>query len=170
MAYISMIDYQTASTAARAAYDKHKKIGKITNMKKTLLNSVPAFNALMEWYTLRKEAQKFLSSLDINFFCYAISSENDCLICSTFFKKILKDENVAFEGFEFTDKQKLLIDYGRQLVKNPHNIEDSFFSRLKSVFTQEQIVLLTAFGAVMIATNLINNALKVELDENLIGY
>jgi len=170
MAYISMIDYETASPEARAAHDEHKKIGKITNMKKTLLNSVPAFNALMEWYTLRDEAAKFLTPLEINFFCYAISSENDCLICSTFFRKILRDENIDFNNFSFTDRQQLLISYGRGLVKNPHEIDPDIFTRLKELFTQEQIVLLTAFGAIMIATNLINSALKVELDGNLIGY
>ncbi|NLB35868.1 MAG: hypothetical protein GX824_00940 [Clostridiales bacterium] len=170
MAYISMVDYQTASPEARDAYDKHKKIGKITNMKKTLLNSVPAFKALMEWYTLRDEAAKFLTPLEINIFCYTISSENDCLICSTFFRKILRDENVDFNCFSFTDKQELLISYGRGLVTNPHDIDPAVFARLKELFTQEQIVLLTAFGAIMIATNLINSALQVELDGNLIGY
>jgi hypothetical protein len=94
MAYISMIDYETASPEARTAHDEHKKIGNITNMKKTLLNSVPAFNALMEWYTLRDEAAKFLTPLEINFFCYAISSENDCLICSTFSEKFLKTKTL----------------------------------------------------------------------------
>ena len=56
MAYISMMDYDNAPEEARAAHDAHAKIGRITNMKRTLLNSVPAFHALMEWYTLRDEA------------------------------------------------------------------------------------------------------------------
>ncbi len=170
MAYISMIDYETASPEVRAAYDEHQKIGKITNMKKTLLNSVPAFNALMEWYTLRDEAAKFLTPLEINFFCYAISAENDCLICSTFFRKILKDQSIDFNSFKFTERQELLISYGRNLVKNPRSMDDDVLAELKKLFNEEQIVLLTAFGAIMIATNLINSALHVELDGYLFGY
>lgn len=170
MPYIPMIDYGSASDEIRAAHDEHAKIGRITNMKKTLLHSVPAFKALMEWYPLRDEAAKFLSPLDINFFCYAISTQNDCLICSTFFRKILRDENIDFESFAFTPRQQTLVDYGRAMVADPKGIGDELFCELKKYFNDEQIVLLTAFGAIMIATNLINNTLKVELDGYLMGY
>ncbi len=139
-------------------------------MKRTLLNSVPAFNALMEWYTLRDEAAKFLTLLDINFFCYAISAQNDCLICSTFFRKILKDEQIDFENFEFSPFQQTLVDFGRAMVTNPREIGDDIFNRLKLSLNDEQIVLLTAFGAIMIATNLINTTLKIPLDGYLMGY
>jgi len=44
------------------------------------------------------------------------------------------------------------------------------FAELKHLFTEYEIVTLTAFAGLMIATNLINNALKVELDEYLIQY
>jgi len=170
MPFIPMIDYDTASKEVREAHDRHAKIGRITNMKRTLLNSVPAFNALMEWYTLRDEAAKFLSPLDINFFCYAISVQNDCLICSTFFRKILKDEQINFESFAFNPLEQTLVDFGRGMVTNPREIGDDMFEKLKQHFNDEQIVLLTAFGAIMIATNLINTTLKIPLDGYLMGY
>lgn len=170
MPYISMIDYETASDEIRTAHNEHAKIGRITNMKRTLLHSVPAFKALMEWYTLRDGAAKFLSPLDINFFCYAISAQNDCMICSTFFRKILRDENIDFERFAFNPLEQVLVDYGRAMVTDPKGIGDEIFNKLKQHFNEEQIVLLTAFGAIMIATNLINNTLKVELDGYLMGY
>lgn len=170
MPYIPMIEYDTAPEEIRKAHDEHIKVGKMTNMKRTLLNNVPAFKALMEWYPLRDEAAKFLSMLDINFYCYAISSQNDCHICSTFFRKILKDENIDFEGFKFNPLQQTLLDYGRALVEKPHDIDESIYDRLKQYFNDEQIVLLTAFGAVMIATNLINTSLKIPLDGYLMGY
>ncbi len=170
MSHITMVDYDAASEQARAAHDEHAKIGKITNMKRTLLHNVPAFRVLMEWYTLRDEAAKFLCELDISFFCYSISSQNNCHICSTFFRKILKDENIDFESFAFSPIQQTLVNYGRAMVENPKNISDELFAELKNHFDEEQIVVLTAFGAMMIATNLINDTLKVELDGYLAGY
>lgn len=170
MPYITMVDYNTASDEARAAHDEHAKIGQITNMKRTLLHSVPAFKVMMEWYTLRDEAAKFLAELDVSFFCYAISSQNHCHICSTFFRKILKDANIDFEHFAFNPLQQSLVDYGQALVTKPKNIGDEIFAELKKHFNEEQIVLLTAFGAMMIATNLINDSLQVELDGYLAGY
>ena len=38
------------------------------------------------------------------------------------------------------------------------------YAELARLFTPEQIVALTAFGAVMLATNVFNNALRVDLD------
>ncbi len=87
-----------------------------------------------------------------------------------FFKKILVDLNIDFDTFEFTEQEQELIEYGRALVADPENIPPELFDKLKARYTEEQIVLLTAFGAMMIATNLINTSLKVELDEVLIPY
>jgi hypothetical protein len=166
-----MVEYETASPEAKAQYDDQiSRHGRITNMKKTLLHSLPGFHALMEWYPLRDEAAKFLSDREINFYCYAISLQNDCLICSRFFSKILKDQDIDFDTFAFTSREELLNAYGRALVNNPSNIPDTLFAQLGELFNEEQIVLLTAFGSIMIATNLINTALSVKLDDYLLGY
>jgi len=44
------------------------------------------------------------------------------------------------------------------------------YRRLESYFLPAQIVTLTAFGALMVATNVVNNALEVELDDYLQPY
>ncbi|KAF5032558.1 hypothetical protein DSECCO2_615980 [anaerobic digester metagenome] len=92
------------------------------------------------------------------------------MICSTFFSKILEDLDIDFDNFEFTEEESDIIEYGQYLVKDPGNIPDKLFDKLKKRYTEEQIVLLTAFGSMMIATNLINTALKVELDDILVPY
>ena len=38
------------------------------------------------------------------------------------------------------------------------------YADLARLLTPEQIVALTAFGAIMLATNVFNNALRVDLD------
>lgn len=171
MPYITQVEYETASLEVKAQFDDQiQKHGRITNMKKTLLHSLPAFQTLMEWYPLEKEVEKFLGERVVNFYCYAISTQNSCLICSTFFRKILVDLEIDFETFEFTDEESLIIDYGRYLVKDPSNIPYDIFAKLKEKYSEEQIVLLTAFGSMMIATNLINTALQVDLDDILVSY
>lgn len=171
MAYIRQVNYEDALPEVRAEFDDQiQKHGRITNMKKTLLHSLPAFHTLMEWYTLKEEVEKFLSKRAVNFFCYAISTQNSCLICSTFFRKILEDLKIDFNNFSFTEEESEMIEYGRYLVKDPANIPEELFEKLKTRYTEEQLVLLTAFGSIMIATNLINTALKVELDDILVPY
>ena len=103
MAYISKVKYEEASDEVKALIDEQiRDHGKITNMKLTLLHSVPAYHALMEWFPLEETIEAFLGERAVNFFCYAISEENDCLLCSAFFRKILKDLNNEFDTFEIT--------------------------------------------------------------------
>lgn len=171
MARIPMVEYETASPQAKKEYDDQiAKHGRITNMKKTLLNNIPSFKALMEWYTLRDELALFLDDFSINIFSYAISSENSCLICSNFFKKILVDGGKDPNGSDLSEKEALLCEFGRACVDYPNEISNEMFSELKKFFTDEQIVTLTAFAGLMIATNLINNVLKVDLDGYLENY
>ena len=171
MAYISQLTYESAPAETRVQIDEWvKKHGPLTNMKWTLVHSLPAFHALMEWFPLEETIEKFLGERAVNFFCYAISTENDCLLCSTFFTKILKDLDIDFETFEFTDEERVLIDYGRAIVEDANNVPPEIFDRLKSYWNEEQIVAITAFATIMIATNLINKVLQVELDDELLPY
>lgn len=165
MAYISQVTYENASEEVKKLIDEQiRDHGKITNMKLTLLHSIPAYHALMEWFPLEETIEQFLGERAVNFFCYAISTENDCLLCSAYFNKILKDLNIDFDTFEFTDQENVLIKYGRAIVNDANNVPKEVFDDLKKYWNEEQIVAITAFATIMIATNLINKVLQVELD------
>ncbi|HEX2947908.1 MAG TPA: hypothetical protein VHT96_18370 [Clostridia bacterium] len=171
MARILPVEYENASDAAREQFDDQiGKHGRITNMKRTLLHSLPAFHALMEWYPLRDEVSGFIGDRGVNYFCYAISSQNDCLICSTFFRRILVEAGEDPDAPVFSEEEQTLVDFGRCCVTEPARVDDELYGRLKKLYSDEQIVSLTAFAGLMIATNLINNALQVELDEYLVSY
>ena len=171
MAYISQLKYEDAPEKTRKVIDQWvKEHGPLTNMKETLIHSIPSFHALMEWFPLEEEIESFLGERAVNFFCYAISTTNDCLLCSVFFKKILDDAGIDFEHFNFTEEENILIEYGRAIVKDANSIPPELFERMKEKWSEEQIVAITAFATIMIATNLINKALKIELDQELIPY
>jgi len=168
---IQPIDYDTAPPDARAAHDETiRKHGRVTNMKATLLHSPPAFHALMEWYTLRDVVQPFLGERLTYIFSHVISDENDCLICSTFFRRLLIDAGDDPDHFTLNERETLVADFGRRLAQPHARVSDDVFDRLSVAFTEEQIVALTAFGAMMVATNIINNALDVPFDDYLDPY
>lgn len=171
MPRIVPLDYDTAPPEARAAWDAHvRDHGRITNMKRTLLHSVPAFHALMEWYTLRDVVRPFIGDRGATIFSHAISAETDCLICSTFFRRILIDAGENPDQLVLDEREQLLVDFGRQLARDPKGVSDDLYARLAAHFTASQIVSLTAFGAIMVATNMFNDALRVDLDEYLEPY
>ena len=68
MARIPPVNYEDADRATQAAFDQITSAhGRMTNMKATLAHSLPALEALMQWYPLRDEVEKFLEPRDVAF-------------------------------------------------------------------------------------------------------
>lgn len=165
------IEREQAPAESRPIVDQQLAAhGRMTNMKKTLAHSPPALKALMEWYPLKDEVEPFLGPRRTILFAHAVSSATDCLICSTFFRRILIDAGEDVEHLALDPLDELVVEYGRQLAKDAHQVDHDLFHRLRTRFDHRQIVALTAFGALMLATNIFNNALRIELDEYLAPY
>ena len=171
MARIEPIEEAKARGAIREALEEVVAAhGRATNMKRTLARSPVALRSLMTWYDLRDEVAAFLGDRATLLFAHAISTGTDCLICSTFFRRILIDAGDNPDDPRLDDREALVVEFGRQLARDSHGVSDELFARLARVFDRDQIVGLTAFAGLMIATNLFNNALRVDLDEYLWSY
>ena len=171
MPRIAPLDTEAAAPDARAAAEAHVRThARMTNMKRTLLHSLPAFKALMEWYPLRDTVQPFLGERLTTLYAHAISAETDCLICSTFFRRMLIQTGENPDRLKLDEREAAVLEFGRALAVSPYKVTDEVYRRLGDHFTPPQIVALTAFGALMVATNVVNNALDVELDEYLLPY
>jgi len=157
--------------AARLELDKQLAAhGRVTNMKRTLAYSPVALRALMTWYELREEVIPFLGERRTNLFAHAVSSQTDCLICSTFFRRILSDAGENPDLLDLDEVEQALVGYGRQLARDANRVDDELFAQLSAQFSAAQLVTLTVFGGLMIATNVFNNALQVDLDDYLQPY
>jgi alkylhydroperoxidase family enzyme len=171
MPWIPPLEEGDAPEAARATADAHAATGgRMTNMKWTLAHSPAALDALLEWYPLHDRVVPILGERRTNLFCHAISVQNDCLICSTFFRRILIDDGEDPDRLALDELDELIVDFGRTLATDPHAVEHELRARLEQHFEPAEIVLLTAFGAIMVATNVVNDALGVPLDGYLEPY
>jgi alkylhydroperoxidase family enzyme len=168
MARISPISIDEAQPHARAELEHQIAAhGRTTNMKCTLARSPAALAALMQWYALYDVVLPVLGQRMTTLFSHAISSQTDCLICSTFFRRWLNEQGEDPDALQLDQRERDVVDYGRQLAVDAHGVPDELFGRLRSWLSEEQLVALTAFGGMMIATNIFNNALQVDLDEYL---
>ena len=170
MPRIAPLEYAALPPDAQAAHDAHLSVGRITNMKRTLLRSVPAFEGLMTWYPLRDTVKPFLGERLTTLFAHAVSSETDCLICSTFFRRLLIDSGEDPDRLELDEREAAVVAFGRALAVTPHRVPDPLYERVAAYFTDEQMVALAAFGALMVATNVFNNSIGVPLDDYLQPY
>jgi len=168
---IEPLEYQTATPDERATLDSiAERWGRATNMKRTLARSPVALRALMEWYPLHETVRPVLGERLTAIFCHAISSQSDCLICSTYFRRELIDAGENPDELVLDDRERAVVAFGRQITTDANGVDDALYARLDALFTPEQLVELTAFGALMIATNVFNNALRVDLDDDLQKY
>lgn len=172
MTFLPMTTPETRSAEATAAAERQvaQHGGRITNMKATLLTHVPSFDVYMGWYTLRDALVPFIGERAVALFSYAISDENDCLVCSVFFRRILIDNGEDPDDPQVTETEQLLIDWGRQIARDPAGVTDEFVERLERAFNPQLRVLLVAFAGQMVATNLFVTAGRVPLDEVLYDY
>lgn len=165
MPRIAPVNLTDLSPEARDAVDEHLRQGyRVTNEKLTLLHNVAAFEALeAQSYAVDRELQRLVGKRAADFFEYAISVENDCIVCTTYFGKLLRSMGIEdFEHFAFTPEEELMIEYGRAIAKNPKRIPDELFESLREVFDEETIVVMTTMAVFMIANNVFNDALQVE--------
>lgn len=171
MAFIPMTEYESADEAVRHEYDDQiAKHGRITNMKRTLLHDVQSFKTYMDWYTIYDELRPTFGDRALSIFSYAISTGNDCLICGTFFRKILVDAGEDPDNLALNETEQLLLDFGVQITRHPHSIDSGIYDKLRASYTDQQLVQLIAFAGIMYATNLFNTVAKVPLDEVLYSY
>jgi len=171
MDFIPMTEYEGANEVVRSRYDGQiAKYGRITNMKRTLLHNVKAFDVFMEWYPMADLCKEFIGERALSLYAYAISEGNRCLVCGTFFRKILIDSGDDPDSPVLSEEENLLMELGFSISEDPHNIDPETYAALKERYNDEQLVLLFAFAGMMTATNLFNTAAKVPLDEVLYEY
>lgn len=163
MPRITEIDIDKATQDVKKTVADHLSKGhRLTSEKRTLLHNIPAFLALEESsYTLDAELQRMIGKRAADFYEYAISVQNECFVCTAYFTNLLKKNGIDFDTFDFTDQERLLIEYGQAIAKDPKNVSDDLFGRMKQTFSEEELVVITTMGVLMIANNHFNDILQV---------
>ena len=164
MPIIDLVDLENAPDEVRQAADAHLARGySMTNEKRTLLHNVQSFEALEGMsYAVSAELQRFVTPRAAGLFEYAISLENECFVCSTYYRHAMQKYGITnLEDVDYTEDEALLIEYARAIVKDRKNIPEELFERLKAHLGQEGLVVLTTMAVFMVANNYFNDILKV---------
>jgi hypothetical protein len=142
---------------------------RVTNMKATLLRSLPAFDAFSHWKDVKAAVRALVGDHGVSVYSHAISTASGCLLCSTYFRRLLKNEGIEPNGWRPTGDDALLVELGA-VVGQAQPIAAALSARLKARFDDAAIVNLVAYGATMLATNAFNTALDIPLDDYLEPY
>jgi hypothetical protein len=171
MGRISDIEREHASPEQVAAYDDEvAHVGQVTNMKKAILHSLPAYKTYKGFYALQQAVRELVGVRAFNIFAYAISTGSDCVLCATFFRRLLKEEGIEPKDFSPTNIEALLLRVGQAIGAQRGELSDDMWGELKRHFDDSGIVTLVSFAGTMIATNIFNTVLEVDLDDYLAPF
>ncbi|MCD7871937.1 MAG: hypothetical protein LUG21_01235 [Clostridiales bacterium] len=168
MARVKFITESEVQGKAKEAYVDLKNHGKLTNMKEALLQDYATYYAFMGWYTSWDRLVEIIGLRAATIYAHAISTTNSCQLCSLFFISDLKALGIKPDDFVPDEKEKVLIELGKQIVKDPTNVSDELFAKLKGIYTDAEIVVIVGFAAQMIATNNFNSVLRIDVDKRLL--
>ena len=168
MARVEFVNPETLSGPAREAYEKLQSQGKLSNMKKTLLQDYATYDAFMGWYTSWNRVVEVIGLRAATIYAHAVSSTNGCLLCSLFFISDLAAIGEDADNINFSEEERVLATLGEQIVKDPTNVDEALFDELRKKYTDSEIVAIVGFAAQMIAHNDFNSVLNVVLDDRLL--
>jgi hypothetical protein len=168
MSHVKRIDTKPLDAATAAAFEEERaKNGKVTNMKATLLHSLPAYRVFSGWHTVKDEVRAAIGERALSLFSHAISSTSGCLLCSTYFRRLLVAEGIEPETFEPAGDEALIVALGYAIGNPGEPASPDLIRRLKARYDDRTLVNLVAYGSTMLATNVFNTTLGIELDEYL---
>jgi alkylhydroperoxidase family enzyme len=157
----------------QAAFEAHVRAypsTRITNMKATLGRSLTAFNVYMQWYPLYDEVKKITGNRLAYLYAHSISQGSNCPLCTTYFRRLIMENGERPDQLVLTGQEQALLDFGGAIATESGEVSEAVFKHIRELYSDEQIVVLTAFAGIMVATNLFNNALQVDIDEYLFPY
>ena len=163
--WISLVNIEEAPEVIRLAAEEHLSHGyRMTNEKRTLLHNRTAFEALEGMsYAMSAEMKRFTGHRAANIFQYAISLENDCLVCSTYYRRLMKSFGIEdLSEAVFTEEEELLIAYARAIARDHKHIPENLLNQLLERYGEEGVVVITTMGMFMIGNNYFNDILGVQ--------
>lgn len=168
MAHVKLVSRDDLSPEGQQRWDAEivRSGADPTHMKRALLNHLPTYDALMNWYPLYGEIERIVGKRGAVVYSFAISTQNECLLCTTYFRRALRERGEDINGRDFTEIEDDLAEFGRSLTRQ-HRSDPELVRRLIERYGEEGIVALVGFGILMIGNNITNSFLNVELDPGL---
>ncbi|MDO8489512.1 MAG: carboxymuconolactone decarboxylase family protein [Candidatus Omnitrophota bacterium] len=175
MVRIKPLKKEEAQAETKAIFEGiEKNFGMIPNLFATIAHYPKALKPIIDLYqaiakesTIEPRLQE-LANLEVSI----INRCNYCLVHHSQMAKMagVSDEqlNILRRGEtvqDFTEKEKTVIEYARQVTKDAEEVKENLFERLRSYFNDSQIVNLTLIIGLMNVFNRFNGALGVELEK-----
>ncbi|HEX5817476.1 MAG TPA: hypothetical protein VFY20_01260 [Gemmatimonadales bacterium] len=125
--------------------------------------TLPAFQAIVTWYELRTTVRPILGDRLATRFAHAISAGTGSPTCAAFFRRLLEQQGDDPDALPTDAREAAVVRWGQQLGADPYGVPPALHAEVANWFSAPQLVALATFGALMVATNVLNCALDLPL-------
>lgn len=175
MPRIEPLKKQQASQQTKELFETmEKQFGMVPNLFATIAHYPKALKPIMELYqAIAKESSidpklQELANLEVsrvNRCHYCLSHHGQMARMAGIKEEQLRDWKAGNLEGTFSNKEKVVIEYARQVTLDAENVSEELFGRIKSYFSESEIVNLTLIIGLMNVFNRFNGALGVELEK-----
>ena len=164
MAWITPVTYETAPAGSKAILDEigHDKL-EIKKLAWLLKNPVVYNSVEVNCWPLDAELQRVVGKRLGDLLEYVIAREHKAPFCLRAYSQCMERHGIDFETTEFTEEEKLIIEFGQAVARDFHNIPRDLKDRMSKVFTEEQIAVISAMAVVTTADNMFETIMEMEL-------
>lgn len=128
-------------------------------------STLPAFQAIVTWYELRTTVRPILGERLTTLFAHAISAGTGSPVCASFFRRLLEQAGDDPDHPALDEREAAVVRWGRQLGIDPYGVPPAMHAEVANWFATPQLVALATFGALMVATNVLNCTLELPVDD-----
>lgn len=137
------------AAAARRFQDEHP--GRLSDLDRALLGSIPVFDAYTRWFEVREELAELVGERAVTLLSLAISEGVGAPFCVASFRTELLDAGDDPDAPQVTEAERLLIDWGRAVGADPGDVPDELVARAEATFKPSTRTVLVGFAGLMIA-------------------
>lgn len=139
-----------------------------TNMQRTLIRDRATYRAYDAWHLSWDRLVDVVGERAAMVFAHAVSEADQCQLCSLYFVSDLRALGVDPHDYRPTEEEALLTDLARAVVHDPNAVPQDVLDRLLARHSADEVVVIVGFAGQMIATNVFNSVLRVDLDGRLL--
>jgi hypothetical protein len=172
MPRVTPVQRRDYSSEFQIVFKQHETIynSPINNLKATLAHSPVAFKVYMQWYPIFEELKLILGNRLATLFAWTISEASGSPATSAYFRKTIIDSGENPEELVLTNEERQLLAFGAAIADNKGKVADDLYEAIHPHYTDEHIVVFSAFAGITIATSFFNNVIETEIDEILTSY
>jgi hypothetical protein len=114
----------------------------------------------VQWYSLSEELVPFIGERAYSLFAHAVFDECRDTSAAVYFRDQLTAAGTDVDDPQVTETERLLIDWGRQVARDPNAVADEWRTRFDAAFSPSLRSALIRFAALSIATSVVDAATR----------